>query len=152
ERIGESRDTVRFRAIQPRVERDVEITTIDEHIAATEAFAERFEPEAQAVAALEHPHIVPMYDYWREPGRAYIVTRYLRGPSLASIVEMGELTIDQALLVLEQIASAIAFAHREGVTHGALAPTCIRSDAEGNAYLGGFSIGTSATPSVRNDL
>ena len=41
--------------------------------------------EPQAVAALEHPHIVPVYDYWREPGRAYVVSRYLKGGSLAGL-------------------------------------------------------------------
>jgi WD40 repeat protein len=152
EKVGESRDAIRFRAIQPRVERDVEITLIHEHIAASAAFAGRFEPEAQAVASLEHPHIVPMYDYWREPSRAYIVTRYLRGPSLDSIVEADELPTDRALLLLEQVASALAFAHREGVVHGALDADAIRSDTEGNAYLGGFSIGAGPTVSTRHDL
>ena len=90
EKLGETRSGIRFRAIQPRVGRDVEIEVLHEHVAGSLAFVERFEPEAQAVAALEHPHIVPMYDYWREPGRAYLVRRYLRGPSLRTLQERGE--------------------------------------------------------------
>jgi serine/threonine protein kinase len=70
EQLGEARTGVRFRAIQPGVGRDVEVEVIHEHLASAASFAERFEPEARAVAALEHPHIVPVYDSWREPGRA----------------------------------------------------------------------------------
>ncbi len=66
-----------FRAIQPHVERDVAVKIFHEGIAADPEFVRRFDPDAQAIAALEHPHIAPIYDYWREPGRAYIVSRYL---------------------------------------------------------------------------
>ena len=58
-----------------------------EAIAADPEFVRRFDTDAQAVAALEHPHIAPVYDYWREPGRAYVVSRYLRGGSLRAIEE-----------------------------------------------------------------
>ena len=95
------RDTaIRFRAIQPRVGRDVEVEVFHEHVASAPTFVERFESEAQAVAALEHPHVVPIYDYWREPGRAYLVWRHVRGPSLSTLVERGEVfDLGRALLV-----------------------------------------------------
>ena len=57
-------------------------------------FIRRFQTEAQVVATLEHPHIVPLYDYWREPDAAYLVTRLMRG-SLATVLEHGPLTPTQ---------------------------------------------------------
>ena len=79
EQVGEGRSSLCFRAIQPHVERDVAVRIMRESLADDPDFARRFEVDAQAVAALEHPHIAPVYDYWREPGRAYVVSRYLRG-------------------------------------------------------------------------
>ena len=108
-----------FRAIQPHVGRDVAVKVFHEQVASDPAFVLRFEPEAQAAAALEHPHIVPMYDYWREPGRAYVVSRYMRGGSLRrSMSAARQLDRDRALRIVEQVASALAFAHRQGVAHG----------------------------------
>ncbi len=139
EKLGETSSGIRFRAIQPRVGRDVEVEVFHEHLASTQAFVERFEPEAQAVAALEHPYIVPIYDYWREPGRAYVVRRYLRGSSLRAVVERGEeLDRGRALQVIEQVSSALAFAHRQGVAHGDFDDANVIFDADGNAYVTGF--------------
>ncbi|HEX6399562.1 MAG TPA: BTAD domain-containing putative transcriptional regulator, partial [Actinomycetota bacterium] len=123
EKIGEGPTGAVFRAIQPRVERDVAVKIFDPEIAADPAFVRRFEHDAQAVAALEHPHLCPIYDYWREPGRAYIVSRYLRGGNLRARLERGDpLDRDEALRSIEQIASALAFAHRQGLPHGSVRP------------------------------
>ena len=147
EKLGETPSGIRFRATQPRVGRDVEVEVFHEHVASAPTFVERFEPEAQAVAALEHPHIVPMYDYWREPGRAYVVRRYLPGPSLLSLAERGEeLDRSRVLLIVEQVSSALAFAHGRGVAHGDIDDANVIFDADGDIYLKGFAIGTGATP------
>ena len=90
EKVDDGPTGIVFRAIQPHVERDVAVKMFHEGIAADPEFVRRFDPDAQAIAALEHPHIAPIYDYWREPGRAYIVSRYLRGGSLRAIEERGE--------------------------------------------------------------
>ena len=89
EKIDDGPTGVVFRAIQPHVERDVAVKIFNEATAGAPEFVRRFDPDAQAIAALEHPHIAPIYDYWREPGRAYIVARYLRGGSLRAIEERG---------------------------------------------------------------
>jgi WD40 repeat protein/DNA-binding SARP family transcriptional activator len=141
EKIDDGPTGVVFRAIQPHVERDVAVKVFHEAIAVDPEFVRRFQPDAQAVAALEHPHIVPIYDYWREPGRAYVVSRYLRGGSLRAIEERGEpLERVRALRVVEQISLGLAFAHRQGVTHGNVGPSNILFDPDGNAYLGDFLI------------
>ena len=153
EKIDDGPTGVVFRAIQPHVERDVAVKIFHEGIAADPEFVRRFDPDAQAVAALEHPHIAPIYDYWREPGRAYIVSRYLRGGSLRAIEERGEpLERDRVLRVVEQISLALAFAHRQGVAHGNVGSSNILFDPEGNAYLGDFLIRGGPAPDPSEDV
>ncbi|MGH2765257.1 MAG: BTAD domain-containing putative transcriptional regulator [Actinomycetota bacterium] len=153
EKIDDGPTGVVFRAIQPHVERDVAVKVFHEAIAAGPAFVRRFEPDAQAAAALEHPHIAPIYDYWREPGRAYVVSRYLRGGSLRALEERGEpLERVRALRVVEQIALALAFAHRQGVAHGNVGSSNILFDPEGNAYLGDFLTGGGPGPEPSEDV
>ena len=152
ERVGEDPFGVVYRATQPNVGREVAIRVVHEHRANDPAFVRRFEPDAQAVAALEHPHIAPVYDYWREPGRAYVVTRFIRGGSLRELLDRSDaMPLEQATRVLEQIASALALSHRRGVVHGALRSSNVLFDEEGNAYLTDFSIG-SGSRGARDDL
>jgi WD40 repeat protein len=153
EKIHDGPTGVVFRAIQPRVERDVTVKIFHDDIAADPSFVRRFEQEAQVVAALEHPHIVPIYDYWREPGRAYIVSRYLRGGSLKGLQERGGSTErDRTLRMVNEVASALAFAHRQGVSHGSVGPSNVLFDGEGNAYLGDFVVGIGPAPDPASDV
>ena len=153
EKVDDGPTGVVFRAIQPHVERDVAVKVFHEGIAADADFVRRFEPDAQAIAALEHPHIAPIYDYWREPGRAYIVSRYLRGGSLRAMEERGEpLERDRVLRVVEQVSLALTFAHRQGVAHGNVGSSNILFDAERNAYLGDFLIRGGPPPDPSEDV
>jgi WD40 repeat protein/DNA-binding SARP family transcriptional activator/class 3 adenylate cyclase len=153
EKIDDGPTGVVFRAIQPHVERDVAVKIFHEGIAADPEFVRRFDPDAQAIAALEHPHIAPIYDYWREPDRAYIVSRYLRGGSLRAMEERGEpLERDRVLRVVEQVSLALAFAHRQGAAHGNVGSSNILFDAEGNAYLGDFLIRGGPPPDPSEDV
>ena len=77
------------RADQPIVGREVAIKVIRPELADDPAFIRRFEAEAQLVAGLEHSHIVPLYDYWREPGAAYVVMRLVDAGSLADASRSG---------------------------------------------------------------
>ena len=76
--IGEGAFGRVFAATQPGTNRQVAIKVIRPDLADTAAFVSRFEAEAQLVARMEHPHMVPLYDYWREPGGAYLVFRLLK--------------------------------------------------------------------------
>lgn len=129
-----------YRARQASVAREVAIKIIWPAFANQPNFIRRFEAEAQLIAALEHPHIVPVYDYWRDPDGAYIVMRYLRGGHLRSLGKGRDLPISQVVHVLEQIAAALALAHRYGVVHRDIKPENILLDEERNAYLADFGI------------
>ncbi|MFV2001085.1 MAG: protein kinase, partial [Acidimicrobiia bacterium] len=95
---------------------------------------------AQLVARLEHPHIVPLHDYWRNPDGAYLVMRWLGGGTLKGEIENGNLTIDQTHSLLADIGPALAFAHRRGVVHRDIKASNVLLDDEGGAYLTDFGI------------
>ena len=103
-------------------------------------FIRRFEAEAQIVAGLEHPHIVPLYDYWREPRAAYLVMRLIGDSSLADALADGALPPGRAASVFAQLASALQSAHRSGVVHRDVKPENILIDRDGNAYLTDFGM------------
>ena len=151
EKLGDGPDGVVFRG--STTSSDVAVKVFREGVAADPAFVRRFEPDAQLAAALEHPHIVPTHDAWREPGRAYLVSRYLRGGSLRALDARGDLLDrDRSMRLVEQIASALAFAHRQGVTHGHVSASNVLFDAEGNAYLGDFVVRSAPASASGDDL
>ena len=144
ERIGSGGFGVVHRATQTSVGREVAIKIILPHFANHPDFIRRFESEAQIIARLEHLHIVPLYDYWRDPDGAYLVMRWLRGGNLRDALANGPFELEAAALFMDQITSALAMAHRNGVIHRDLKPANILLDEDGNAYLSDFGIAKDA--------
>ena len=140
ERIGMGGMGSVYRAVQPNVEREVAVKIILPAFANHPDFIRRFEAEAQLVARLEHPHIVPLYDYWREPGVAYLVMRLLRGGNVQNMMKQEAPSIETIAHMLEQICSALNAAHRIGVIHRDLKPANVLLDEDNNAYLADFGI------------
>ena len=139
--IGEGGFGAVYRAHQQIIGREVAIKIILPQYANRPEFIRRFETEAQLVARLEHPHIVPLYDYWREPSGAYLVMRWLRGGSIQDLVEQtGQLNVKFIGQVLNHVCEALTVAHRQGVIHRDLKPENILLDEDHNAYLSDFGI------------
>lgn len=140
-----------YRAYQAAVDREVAIKIILPEYANHPNFIRRFETEAQTVARLEHIHIVPLYDYWREPDSACLVMRWLKGGSLQdSIDQNGYWELPLIARLLDQIAGALAVAHRNGIIHRDLKPANILLDEEGNAYLADFGIAKNLVTAPEN--
>ncbi len=140
ERIGSGGFGAVYRAYQTTLGREVAIKVILPGLANRPEFIRRFEQEAQLVARLEHLHITPLYDYWRDPEGAYLVMRWLRGGSVRDALAEGPFGLAQAARLLDQVAAGLAVAHAAGVVHRDIKPSNILLDEEGNAYLADFGI------------
>jgi WD40 repeat protein/serine/threonine protein kinase len=128
-----------YRAKQKVIEREVAIKVLWPVLAGSPDFIRRFETEAQLIAGLEHPHIVPLYDYWRDPDGAYIVMRWLRGGHLRRLME-NPLPLEKVMTITEQISSALAFAHQYHIIHLDLKPENVLLDEYDNIYLADFGL------------
>ncbi len=139
--IGEGGFGAVYRAQQISVDREVAIKVILPDYANDPYFIRSFDTEAQLIARLEHPFIVPLFDYWREPNSAYIVMRYFPGGSLENLLKkQKQLPPEQVARQLEQIAGALDIAHRNNVIHRDIKPANILLDNDGNAYLTDFGV------------
>ncbi len=140
QRIGAGGFGAVYQAYQSTVGREVAVKVILPGFSNQPDFIRRFEIEARLVARLEHLHIVPLYDYWRDPGGAYLVMRWLRGGSLKSALQTGPFDLDSTALLLDQVTAGLATAHNHNIIHRDLKPSNILLDEEGNAYLADFGI------------
>jgi DNA-binding SARP family transcriptional activator/WD40 repeat protein len=138
--VGEGISGVVYEGYQPSIGRPVAVKVIRREYAGMAALVQRFEAEEQFIAQLEHPHIVPLHDYWRDPSGGYLVMPLMRGGSLAAALRRGPWNPLAAMNLLDQIGSALGHAHRQGIVHRDVKPSNILLDAEGNAYLSDFGL------------
>lgn len=119
-----------YRAEDPTQGRPVAIKILPPSLAADEQFRRRFLREAQAVAGLEHPNIVRLYNFGEEKGTYFIVMEYLSGPDIRSLLkEKQRLPLEEALPILRGVASALDYAHAQGLVHRDIKPSNILLDA-----------------------
>ncbi|HEY2924725.1 MAG TPA: protein kinase, partial [Candidatus Eisenbacteria bacterium] len=144
EEIGSGGMATVFRAYQPSMDRHVAIKVIRSSILHDQALRERFQREARLIARLEHPHLLPVYDFDGEHDPPYIVMRYLEGGTLKQVQQQGKVPRDEILYILRQLAGALDYAHRQGIVHRDLKPSNVMIDREGNAFLTDFGIARAA--------
>jgi serine/threonine protein kinase len=104
----------------------------------------RFEVEARAAAALNHPHIVSVHDSGEHAGTPYIVMERLSGQTLADVIARGPLPQPQVRTILDEVLSALAAAHAAGILHRDIKPANILFSALGDIKVGDFGIAKSA--------
>ncbi len=103
-------------------------------------FRTRFEREAKTIAMLEHPAIVPVYDFGEEEGQPYFVMRYMTGGSLSDRMKKGPMTVQDAARLMTTIAPALDEAHAKGIIHRDLKPGNILFDQFDEPYISDFGI------------
>lgn len=150
--IGTSDTGTVFRAYQPVVGREVSITVVPTDVANDPDFIRRFEAEAEIVANLDHPHVVAMYDFWREPDAAYLVTRLYRRGTLADATRAGSMSLAGAARVVSDVGAALDHAHRHRVVHGRVTSETIFVDAHERGYLGEFGLGADVEAQPIDDV
>src|SRR5438309_3461894 len=119
-----------YKARDTRLDRTVAIKI------SAEQFSERFEREARAVAALNHPNICTLYDV----GPNYLVMEYIEGPTLAERIAGGAIPLAEALPLARQIAEALEAAHEKGIVHRDLKPANIKLTADGKVKVLDFGL------------
>jgi serine/threonine protein kinase len=129
-----------YLAFDPSFKREVAVKILPPQLLADPVYRARFEREAQTIAALEHPAIVPVYDFGEEEGQLYLVMRYMPGGSLADKLKNGTLPPSEIVHIIARITSALDQVHSHGIIHRDLKPGNILFDQYGEAYLSDFGI------------
>ena len=142
ERIGSGGMATVYKAYHARLDREVAIKVMHQTIAQETDFIARFEREARIVAQLEHPHIVPIFDFNEIRDQAYIVMRYIPGHTLKQYLEAnGPLTLRQVIDLMHPVAHALNYAHQQGILHRDIKPSnIIINDNNGQPYITDFGL------------
>jgi len=138
--IGRGGMATVFHAYDPRFERDVAIKVLPKEFLHDPQFRTRFEREAKTIALLEHPAIVPVYDFGEEEDQPYIVMRYMSGGSMSDRITQGPVSLEETVQLFNRLAPALDAAHAKGIIHRDLKPGNILFDQYGNAFLSDFGI------------
>lgn len=111
-----------YRARDTRLDRDVAIKVLPQHLSANPEFKKRFDREARAISSLNHPRICTLHDVGHQDGVDFLVMEYLEGESLAERVRKGALPLKEALKIGMGVCEALDAAHRAGIIHRDLKP------------------------------
>jgi WD40 repeat protein/DNA-binding SARP family transcriptional activator/energy-coupling factor transporter ATP-binding protein EcfA2 len=152
ERLGTGRLGTVFAARLPGVERELVIRVFRPEIADDPDVVRSFEADAQRIAALRHEAVVPIHDYWREPGAAYLVMRRMSGGSLSDRLERGRLANGEVAQLAARVGAALTAAADRGIVHGRVTAENVLFDDAGAAYLSDFAVGTAGACRPANDL
>jgi serine/threonine protein kinase len=129
-----------YRALDHALEREVAVKVLPASLAADAQYVRRFRDEAKQVAALHHPHIVPIFAVGEERGHFFQVMPVLQGSLRDLLEQQGHLPPDEAVRLVQQVASALGAAHELGLVHRDVKPENILLDADGNGLLTDFGI------------
>lgn len=138
--VGHGSSAAVYLAEDLRLGRQVAVKMALPALANDRRFLRRFRAEARAAAQLNHPHLLAVFD-WGDGDEAYLVTEYLAGGSLRSILESGHrLSLSQALMVGLHAAEGLDHAHRQGFVHRDIKPANVLFGADGRLRIADFGI------------
>lgn len=138
--IGRGGMAAVYLAYDPNFRRNVAIKLISGNLQENPTIRERFEREAHLIAKIEHPAIVPVYDYGEQDNQLYLVMRYMPGDALTRKIKEGKLNFGYATQIISQIAPALDAVHSHGIVHRDLKPGNILFDSFGNPAISDFGI------------
>ena len=140
EQLGQGGMATVYKAYHPSLDRYVALKALHPAFGEDVTFAARFQREARVVAKLEHPYIVPVYDYAEHEKRPYLVMKFIEGDTLKARLNEGPLTTQEIEKVVESVGSALAYAHRQGILHRDIKPSNVLVATDGEMYLADFGL------------
>jgi len=140
EQLGQGGMATVYKAYHAALDRYVALKVLHPAFHEDVTFIGRFQREARVVAKLEHPSIVPVYDFAEHEKRPYLVMKYIEGETLKARLSRGPLTASEITRVVDAVGSALAYAHRQGILHRDIKPSNVLINADGQMYLADFGL------------
>ncbi|MFC1854163.1 serine/threonine protein kinase, partial [candidate division CSSED10-310 bacterium] len=138
--IGRGGMATVYQAFDPRFQRDVALKVLPLEFMHDPSFQDRFIREAQVIASIEHPAIVPVYDFGEQNGQPYLVMRYMPGGSLKKRLEHGPFNMYEIVNIFSRLTPAIDEMHSQGIIHRDLKPDNILFDKQDNPAISDFGL------------
>ncbi len=139
-RLGEGGMARVYLARDVRLGREVALKVLEPQLAERPGFRERFLREARVAASLDHPHIVPLYDFGEADSLLYLVMPYVSGGSLQDVLKRAPLAMGEVVAYGSQIADALDYAHQRQVIHRDVKPANMLLHADGRLMLSDFGL------------
>lgn len=140
EQLGQGGMATVYKAYHASLDRYVAIKALHQAFNEDSTFLGRFQREARVVARLEHPNIVPVYDFSEHENRPYLVMKFIEGDTLKARLNKGPLTTEEIEKVVDSVGSALGHAHKQGILHRDIKPSNVLISTEGTMYLADFGL------------
>lgn len=138
--IGRGGMATVYKATQASMKRTVAIKILPRNLTHDEKFLARFYREVEIAASLQHPHILPVYDFGEYDGMPYIVMAYMNGGTLAELIARGRMETSEITRIVQEMADALDYAHSKGVIHRDFKPSNVLLDEQARTYLADFGL------------
>ncbi len=140
EKLGQGGMATVYKAYHASLDRYVALKVLHPAFLEDENFLARFQREARLVAKLEHPNIVPVYDFAEHDGQPYLVMKFVEGETLKAHLNRGRLSVDEIWGVVDAVGAGLAYAHKRGVLHRDIKPSNVIVSNDGEMYLADFGL------------
>ncbi len=140
EQLGRGGMATVYKAYHANLDRHVALKVLHPAFLEDVGFLARFQREARLVAKLEHPNIVPIYDFSEHAGQPYLVMKFVEGETLKAHLLRGRLNVEQIWGVVEAVGAGLGYAHKQGILHRDIKPSNVIVATDGQMYLADFGL------------
>ncbi len=140
EQLGRGGMATVYKAYHANLDRHVALKVLHPAFLEDVGFLARFQREARLVAKLEHPNIVPIYDFAEHAGQPYLVMKFVEGETLKAYLLRGRLNVEQIWGVVDAVGAGLGYAHKQGILHRDIKPSNVIVATDGQMYLADFGL------------